>query len=178
MAGTCLPSFDGAHRGKITRTFGEVTFSSEFDSGNLDRVELVENEDGTPLTFTLWTAPDCAGTTFENGNSSWFYFKVVTQANFEGNTLRLTIMNLNKQLRLYQQGFSPIFKTFPGRNRWERLRGPLNVEVSGEKGLRMYNTLCTYATDKLHKLHKGIRTCTYKGGLRYTHSSPASPSCD
>ena len=135
MAETCPPSSDTARRGKITRTFGEVTFSSEFDSGNLDRIEAVEREDAGPLSFLLWTAPDCAGTAFQNGNSSWYYFKVVTQANFEGNTLRLTIMNLNKQLRLYQQGFSPIYKTFPGRNRWERLRGSVNVEVSRENAV-------------------------------------------
>lgn len=131
MAATVSSSSDGVRRGKITRTFGEVTFSSEFDSGNLDRVEPLEKEADAALSFALWTAPDCAGTAFQNGNSSWYYFKVVTQANFEGNTLRLTIMNLNKQVRLYQQGFSPIYKTFPGRHRWERLRGPLNVEVGG-----------------------------------------------
>lgn len=148
MAGTYLPSSDRVQRGKITRTFGEVTFSSEFDSGNLDRVEPVDKEDAVPLAFALWTAPDCAGTEFENGNSSWYYFKVVTQANFEGNTLRLTIMNLNKQLRLYQQGFSPIFKTFPGRNRWERLRGPLNIEVSGEGGLR-----AVYSPSNTQQIH-------------------------
>ena len=130
MAATVLSSSDGVRRGKITRTFGEVTFSSDFDSGNLDRVEPLDKEDDAALSFALWTAPDCAGTTFENGNSSWYYFKVVTQANFEGNTLRLTIKNLNKQVRLYQQGFSPICKTYPGRQRWERLRGPLSVEVS------------------------------------------------
>ena len=169
MAGTCLPSSDRVQRGKITRTFGEVTFSSEFDSGNLDRVEPVDKEDSVPLAFALWTAPDCAGTEFENGNSSWYYFKVVTQANFEGNTLRLTIMNLNKQLRLYQQGFSPIFKTFPGRNRWERLRGPLNIEVSGEG----VSVLCTVLLIRNRYTICGTYTHTGRGEdeEEYTHSS-------
>ena len=168
MAGTCLPSSDRVQRGKITRTFGEVTFSSEFDSGNLDRVEPVDKEDAVPLAFALWTAPDCAGTEFENGNSSWYYFKVVTQANFEGTTLRLTIMNLNKQLRLYQQGFSPIFKTFPGRNRWERLRGPLNIEVSGE-GV----SVAVYSPNT-HQIHHMWHVYTHwhkKDEEEYTHSS-------
>ena len=26
--------------------------------------------------FNLWTRPDCAGTEFENGNRTWFYFGV------------------------------------------------------------------------------------------------------
>lgn len=26
--------------------------------------------------FNLWTRPDCAGTEFENGNRTWFYFGI------------------------------------------------------------------------------------------------------
>lgn len=26
--------------------------------------------------FNIWTHPDCAGTEFENGNRSWFYFGI------------------------------------------------------------------------------------------------------
>jgi len=26
--------------------------------------------------FNIWTNPDCAGTEFENGNRSWFYFGI------------------------------------------------------------------------------------------------------
>ncbi len=36
---------------------------------------------------------------------------------------RMNIMNLNKQMRLYQQGLTPMMKTLPGRGGWERLRG-------------------------------------------------------
>lgn len=67
--------------------FGNVVFSSKFDSGNLARVEMVEkggsspasdtapggsSAPGSPLTpdyeFNVWTQPDCAGTEHENGN--------------------------------------------------------------------------------------------------------------
>ena len=41
----------------------------------------------------------------------------------------MSIMNLNKQVRLYQQGLTPIIKTLPGRGGWERLRGRPVVQV-------------------------------------------------
>ena len=65
----------------------------------------------TDYSFRIWTRPDCAGTEFENGNRTWFYF------GFRGGpstgiddpkdidsypTLRFTLMNLNKQSKYYQ----------------------------------------------------------------------------
>lgn len=33
------------------------------------------NDSGLPdFEFNVWTLPDCAGTEFENGNRTWFYF--------------------------------------------------------------------------------------------------------
>lgn len=67
--------------------FGNIVFSSKFDSGNLARVEKVEKGSSSPPTdvtpsgsalsgsnltpdyeFNVWTQPDCAGTEHENGN--------------------------------------------------------------------------------------------------------------
>jgi len=65
--------------------FGNIVFSSKFDSGNLARVEKVEKSSCSPpeapsggapsgshLTpdyeFNVWTQPDCGGTEHENGN--------------------------------------------------------------------------------------------------------------
>ncbi len=43
-------------------------------------------------------------------------------------------MNLNKQMKLYQQGLAPITKTIPGRGSWERLRTRLSYEVHESTG--------------------------------------------
>lgn len=67
--------------------FGNIVFSSKFDSGNLARVEKVEKGSSSPTSdaasggsstsgshlapdyeFNVWTQPDCAGTEHENGN--------------------------------------------------------------------------------------------------------------
>lgn len=65
--------------------FGNIVFSSKFDSGNLARVEKVEKDNSSSPTdttpngpsgsnlcpdyeFNVWTQPDCGGTEHENGN--------------------------------------------------------------------------------------------------------------
>lgn len=67
--------------------FGNIVFSSKFDSGNLAHVEKVEKGSSSPSSdtatsgstpigsnlspdyeFNVWTQADCAGTEHENGN--------------------------------------------------------------------------------------------------------------
>lgn len=78
---------DKRESGTMEARFGNIVFSSKFDSGNLGRVEKVEKGNSSPPTdiapsgntlsgsnltpdyeFNLWTQPDCAGTEHENGN--------------------------------------------------------------------------------------------------------------
>ena len=42
---------------------------------------------------------------------------------------RMHILNLNKQVRLYQQGFTPLIRTVPGRGGWERMRDRPECQV-------------------------------------------------
>ncbi|MEE6473497.1 hypothetical protein FKM82_010050 [Ascaphus truei] len=124
---------------------GGLLFSSKFDSGNLARVEKVDRLEGegdvpsgnggsnvgagtlfgnTPPTpdyeFNVWTKPDCAETEYENGNRSWFYFSV--RGGAPGKLLKINVMNMNKQSKLYSQGMAPFVRTVPLRSRWERVR--------------------------------------------------------
>ncbi|XP_071385968.1 cytosolic carboxypeptidase-like protein 5 [Centroberyx affinis] len=126
--------------------FGNVVFSSSFDSGNLARVEKVERGNSCPpadtpstgsapsgpnLTpdyeFNVWTQPDCAGTEQENGNRSWFYFSV--RGAVSGKILKINVMNMNKQSKLYSQGMAPLVRTLPGKTHWERVRDRPTFEM-------------------------------------------------
>ncbi|XP_038583273.1 cytosolic carboxypeptidase-like protein 5 isoform X1 [Micropterus salmoides] len=126
--------------------FGNIVFSSKFDSGNLARVEKVDKGSSSPPTdiapsgsapsgsnctpdyeFNVWTQPDCAGTEHENGNRSWFYFSVRGAA--PGKILKINVMNMNNQRKLYSQGMAPLVRTLPGKNRWERIRDRPTSEI-------------------------------------------------
>ncbi|XP_033001153.1 cytosolic carboxypeptidase-like protein 5 isoform X3 [Lacerta agilis] len=127
---------------------GGLLFSSKFDSGNLAHVEKVEHLEGdgdgvgnggsgsssTSATsmvfgtslpvadyeFNVWTKPDCGDTEYENANRSWFYFSV--RGGVPGKLIKIHIVNMNKQTKLYSQGMAPLVKTVPIRPRWERIR--------------------------------------------------------
>ncbi|CAI2728602.1 unnamed protein product [Schistosoma spindalis] len=144
---------------------GGILFSSNFDSGNLARVEKVlRGPDEPPSSslqsnlkqqqhqqqpvqkatnkinsnifgnfaiaevradyeFRMWIRPDCAGTAFANGNRTWFYFSM--RGYSPGKIMRATIMNMNKQSKIYSQGFSPIYRVCSpsvAQSRWQRIR--------------------------------------------------------
>ncbi|XP_070788271.1 cytosolic carboxypeptidase-like protein 5 isoform X2 [Pituophis catenifer annectens] len=126
---------------------GALLFSSKFDSGNLAHVEKVEHQEGdgdnslngsgsintssasvvfgnslptADYEFNVWTKPDCGDTEYENGNRSWFYFSV--RGGIPGKLIKIHIVNMNKQTKLYSQGMTPLVKTVPVKPRWERIR--------------------------------------------------------
>ncbi|KAM3852805.1 cytosolic carboxypeptidase-like protein 5 isoform 4-T5 [Vipera latastei] len=126
---------------------GGLLFSSKFDSGNLAHVEKVEHQEGdgdnnlngsnsintssasvvfgnslptADYEFNVWTKPDCGDTEYENGNRSWFYFSV--RGGIPGKLIKIHIVNMNKQTKLYSQGMTPLVKTVPVKPRWERIR--------------------------------------------------------
>ncbi|KAF5274443.1 hypothetical protein FQR65_LT04359 [Abscondita terminalis] len=111
-------------------------FFSNFDSANLSKVEcvpptesVVTSASGTGRSvlpelpdaeFNLWTKPDCFGTEFENGNRTWFYFGI--RANSPGLLVKLNLVDLNRQAKMYSQGMAPVYRVIPGKVQWERVR--------------------------------------------------------
>lgn len=59
---------------------------------------------------------------------SWFYFSV--RGGIPGKLIKINIMNMNKQSKLYSQGMAPFVRTLPSRPRWERVRDRPTFEVS------------------------------------------------
>jgi len=61
---------------------------------------------------------------------SWFYFGV--RGGICGKLMKINIMNLNRQGKLYSQGHVPFVRSLPGRTKWERLRERTTYEVNSE----------------------------------------------
>ncbi|XP_030758911.1 cytosolic carboxypeptidase-like protein 5 isoform X2 [Sitophilus oryzae] len=114
----------------------QFVFYNDFDSANLSKVELVpQNESAVckqssnnklltielvDAEFNIWTKPDCYGTEFENGNRTWFYFSI--KAPRPGLLVRLNLVDLNRQGKMYSQGMAPVFRVLPGKPKWERIQ--------------------------------------------------------
>ncbi|XP_063912937.1 cytosolic carboxypeptidase-like protein 5 isoform X1 [Zophobas morio] len=111
------------------------TFYNDFDSANLAKVAFVPTNESVisvpnnsakappeipDAEFNLWTRPDCCGTEFENGNRTWFYFGV--KAHSPSLLVRLNIVDLNRQGKMYSQGMAPVYRVVPGKPQWERIR--------------------------------------------------------
>ncbi|MEW5317817.1 MAG: hypothetical protein WDW38_009085 [Sanguina aurantia] len=82
---------------------GRLTFRSDFDSGNLQDVK----PGNSSTEVLLWTARDGQSTGNERGTRSWFYFGI--SGHIAGTDLTATIMNLNKQGKLYSQDYRPCY---------------------------------------------------------------------
>uniref|UniRef100_A0A2K5D5A6 tubulin-glutamate carboxypeptidase n=1 Tax=Aotus nancymaae TaxID=37293 RepID=A0A2K5D5A6_AOTNA len=59
---------------------------------------------------------------------SWFYFSV--RGGTPGKLIKINIMNMNKQSKLYSQGMAPFVRTLPTRPRWERIRDRPTFEMT------------------------------------------------
>jgi hypothetical protein len=81
--------------------FGDkVVFDSNFDSGNLARVE----NRLAPNHFSIWTASDCSGMDKEGYSKSWFYFSV------EGPVSQVITLSIHRLHVLYSMvAFMPYY---------------------------------------------------------------------
>lgn len=87
--------------------------SAEASTSSSSKERHVDSE------FNLWTRPDCHGTVFENANRTWFYFSI--RGGEKNQLVKLNLLNLNKQAKLFSQGMHPVIKV--GSNgKWERMK--------------------------------------------------------
>lgn len=84
-----------------------LTFSSEFDSGNLKKAKYDEQA----AEYLCYQTRDAQDTAHEAPYTTWFHFSVSGAK--AGETVKFCIKNMNKQMRLYKQGYRPVYKVVP-----------------------------------------------------------------
>lgn len=130
----------------------EFLFDSYFESGNLDRVVMVGEND-----FHLFLTPD----TNTQGYTQWFYFSVRNQ--HRGKSISLSIVNFTKNGSPFGRGMKPsvlslararLYGTSWGRGGYD-VRYLKNTLPRGSKGLGTYYSLAfsytfTYDNDTVY----------------------------
>lgn len=88
------------------------------------------------VEFNLWTRPDCHGSSFENGNRTWFYFSI--RGGEKNQLVKLNVMNLNKQAKLFSQGMNIVIK-HGSNGKWERMKEKPTFYVTDENFILSFN---------------------------------------
>ncbi|KAL4483174.1 hypothetical protein ABPG74_019200 [Tetrahymena malaccensis] len=127
---SCKPDI---HPQQTKHEFGSIVFDSQFDSGNLEKVE--RNSSLKNNHFNLWVCNDCKGTQKATNYRTWFYFSV-TGVNAE-TTLTFSIMNLNFQNKMFREGMQPTFKSSLS-NTWQRVKSNIaSTMENNDNGLEI-----------------------------------------
>lgn len=100
-----------------------IEISSEFDSGNLARCQLHENDMGQPdpTYFNCYLSGDGLPYTAVGHYKTWFYFSV--KGVKSGQTLTFSIRNMGNQGKLYKLGLRPVYRVHPNAMKWKRTSG-------------------------------------------------------
>lgn len=112
-----------------------IVFSSDFDSGNLARVERDEGSPGASGyagTFNIWTLRDNESGERPGKCDSWFYFSV---RGLEADSrIRINLMKF-KQKNLFNQGWVPVFRTTQSQSKtFSRLRDKPKLRMDSVSG--------------------------------------------
>eukprot|EP01039_Chlorochromonas_danica_P005597 gene5597-6162_t len=131
----------------IFRFDNGVTFSSNFDNGNLARVERFPNR---PFDFKVWTAPDNMGTPHQSRHCAWFHF-LVTGAPM-GCVIRIQVVNANGSSGLYKHDMRPVYRSNSTNQKWVRIKSSIRfvkendfTQVCFEHGVDIENDKLAFA---------------------------------
>lgn len=116
-----LPRTETAPQQNVSTSGGSST-EGQAPSSNL-------KERRVHAEFNLWTRPDCQGTAYENSNRTWFYFSI--RGGEKNQVVKLNVMNLNKQAKLFSQGMHPVVKS-GSNSKWERMKEKPSFYVTEE----------------------------------------------
>ncbi|XP_067121119.1 cytosolic carboxypeptidase-like protein 5 isoform X2 [Centruroides vittatus] len=103
----------------------------EYDNGR-------PKKPGQPMEFNIWLHADCAGTPYENTNRTWFHFGI--QGGYPETLIKINIVNMNRQIKLFGYGMTPVYRIVPGKERWNRI--PRKPIIQGVEDNNFILTFC------------------------------------
>ncbi|CAK4085995.1 unnamed protein product [Aphanomyces euteiches] len=113
-----------AHPGRNEVLVDGLTFSSNFDSGNLLSVDRGRALDAGRCEYVVTAAPDASKPDTppeaQITPTTWFHFSI--SGAVAGQEIALQIVNLIKHTALYDQDTRPVVRSLPSQKKWERLR--------------------------------------------------------
>jgi hypothetical protein len=99
-----------------------LTFSSQFDSGNMRNCGIGEEEG----TYNLWISGDSLPYDPKGHYKTWFYFSV--SGVDIGYEMKFSIRNMNNQGRLFKQGLRPVYRS-ASNMKWKRVLGKIDYKI-------------------------------------------------
>lgn len=125
--------------------FDNIIFSSNFDNGNLGRVERVPNR---PYEFKVWTAPDNMGTEYQSKHCAWFHFSVVGLP--MGCVLRIQLVNASNHSGLYKHDMRPVYRSNSTNQKWVRIRSSVRFIKDGDSAQLYFEHSIDSDNDKIY----------------------------
>ena len=104
--------------------FPELTIDSQFESGNLQKAERVDNK-----TYNIYIAPDNLNTPQQTKHRVWFYFRVSRVNIPDDNDTHLVsfrIKNMDDmEINNYKNGMRPVYSAPSANGEWHYLPTPI-----------------------------------------------------
>ena len=121
-------------------------FSSNFDNGNLARVE----KSNKPGEYLIWTAPDNMGSSFQSSHCAWFHFMIHGPIIDTGMTIKIKVMNASNHGGLYKHDMRPVFRTLQTNKKWSRIRSPAKFNKKEDGATLSFEYQVEMKDDKIY----------------------------